>query len=66
MRLGPELWDKHKCVAGHVTEGVNNLVDIYAKYVKEKAELGKEYAKGLRKLIARYEPKKIEKKTCFR
>ena len=64
MSWGPELWDAHKHVAGHVTEGVNNLVDVYAKYVKEKAELEKEYAKGLRKLIARYQPKKFKKNTC--
>ena len=75
MSWGTELWDEHKRVVGYVTEGVNNLVDVYAKYVKEKAELEKEYAKGLRKLIARYQPKKIKKKTgndesseltCFR
>ena len=75
MSWGSELWDCHKCMVGHVSEGVNSLVDVYAKYVKEKAELEKEYAKGLRKLIARYQPKKKEKKTesdesselsCFR
>ena len=61
MMWGAELWDAHKSVVGHVTEGVNSLVDVYAKYVKEKAELEKEYAKCLRKLIARYQPKKIKK-----
>ena len=43
--------------------------------MKEKAELEKEYAKGLRKLIARYQPRKLEMKidseesselSCFR
>jgi hypothetical protein len=63
MSWGAELWDEHKRVVGHVTEGVNNLVDVYAKYVKEKAELEKEYAKGLRKLIAMYQPKKFKKNT---
>ena len=63
MSWGPDLWDKHKQVVGTVSEGVNNLVDVYAKYIKEKAELEKEYAKGLRKLIARYQPKKIKKNT---
>ena len=63
MSWGPELWDAHKQVVGHVTEGVSSLVDVYAKYVKEKAELEKEYAKGLRKLIARYQPKKFKKNT---
>ena len=63
MNWGTELWDEHKRVAGHVMEGVNSLVDVYAKYVKEKVELEKEYAKGLRKLIARYQPKKFKKNT---
>ena len=75
MMWGPELWDAHKSVVGHVTEGVTSLVDVYANYIKEKAELEKEYAKGLRKLIARYQPKKFKKNTdseesselsCFR
>ena len=72
---GTNLWDKHKEVVEHVAEGANILMDVYAKYVKEKAELEKEYAKGLRKLIARYEPRKLKRKTdndesselaCFR
>ena len=72
---GTNLWDKHKEVVGHVTEGANKLLGVYAKYVKEKAEIEREYAKGLRKLIARYEIKKQRKNpeteepsesTCFR
>ena len=75
MNWGAELWDEHRHVVGHVTEGVTSLVDVYAKYVKEKVELEKEYAKGLRKLIARYQPRKVKKNTdseesselsCFR
>ena len=75
MMWGPELWDAHKSVVGHVTEGVTSLVDVYANYVKERAELEKEYARGVRKLIASYQPKMIKKNTdsdetselsCFR
>ena len=44
----------------HVTKGAHDLVEVYCKLVKEKAELEKEHAKGLRKLIARYEPKKTK------
>ena len=51
MMWGPELWDAHKSVVGHVTEGVTSLVDVYANYVKERAELEKEYARGLRNLM---------------
>merc|ERR1719495_1915047 len=68
---GTNLWDKHKEVVGHVTEGANKLLGVY---VKEKAEIEREYAKGLRKLIARYEIKKRKNQeneepsesTCFR
>ena len=61
MSWGPDLWDSYHSVVGHVTNGANDLVDVYAKFIKEKAELEKEYARGLRKLIAKYEPKKIKK-----
>jgi len=57
---GSDLWDSYSSVVEYVTTGTSNLVDVYAKYVKEKADLDKEYAKGLRKLIAKYEPKKIQ------
>ena len=57
---GSDLWDSYSSVVEYVTTGTSNLVDVYAKYFKEKADLDKEYAKGLRKLIAKYEPKKIQ------
>ena len=75
MSWGTELWDKQKRVVVHVTGGVTSLGDVYVKYVKEKAELEKEYAKGLRKLLARYQPKKVKNSiesdessemSCFR
>ena len=58
MSWGLELWDSYNAVVGHVSAEANNLVEVYAKYFKEKAELEKEYSKGLRKLTAKYEPKK--------
>ena len=45
-------------MVGHVSKEASNLVEVYTKYFKEKAELEKDYSKGLRKLIAKYEPKK--------
>ena len=57
MSWGLELWDSYNAVVGHVSAEANNLVEVYAKYFKEKAELEKDYSKGLRKLIAKYEPK---------
>ena len=35
-------------------------MNVYGKYVKEKADLEAEYARGLRKLVARYEPRKLQ------
>ena len=61
MSWGPDLWDSYTSVVGHVAKGVNGLVNVYAKFIKEKADLENEYARGLRKLIAKYEPKKIKK-----
>ena len=39
---GCDLWDRYNPVVGHVTKGAHDLVDVYAKFVKEKAELEKE------------------------
>eukprot|EP00092_Neocalanus_flemingeri_P031176 GFUD01033867.1.p1 GENE.GFUD01033867.1~~GFUD01033867.1.p1 ORF type:complete len:570 (+),score=214.86 GFUD01033867.1:46-1755(+) len=60
MTWGPDLWDRYSPVVEYVTKGTNELVDVYAKFIKEKAELEKEYAKTLRKLVVKYEPKKIK------
>ena len=59
---GNELWDGYDSVLCHLTTRVDMLVDVYARFCREKAELEKEYAKGLRKLVARYEPVKKKKK----
>ena len=55
-----DLWDCYPSLAEHVTVGTNRLVNVYGKYVKEKADLEAEYAKGLRKLVAKYEAKKLQ------
>ena len=57
-----ELWDGYDSVHCHLTTQGDLLVDVYARFFKEKADLEKEYAKGLRKLVARYEPVKKKKK----
>ena len=57
---GSDLWDCYPSVVEYVTTGTNNLVAVYAKYIKEKADLDKVYAKGLRKLIAKTAPKSEE------
>ena len=59
---GCELWDGYDSVLCHLTTRADYMVDVYAKFLREKADLEKEYAKGLRKLVARYEPVKKKKK----
>jgi len=58
---GYELWDGYEAVAGHIRSQAEKMVDVYARYLKEKAELEREYAKGLRKIVSRYEPVKKRK-----
>ena len=57
MDWGTELWDREKKVGSHVTKRVNTLLDTYAKYFSDKADVEKEYAKGLRRLVHSYEEK---------
>ena len=59
---GCELWDGYDSVLNHLSTRADLLVDVYARFGKEKAELEKEYSKGLRKLVARYEPVNKKKK----
>ena len=58
---GCDLWDGYDSVLDHVTSRTEAMVSVYSQFFKEKGELEKEYAKGLRKLVARYEPVKKEK-----
>ena len=59
---GCDLWDGYDAVLGHVTSRTEDMVSVYSQFFKEKGLLEKEYAKGLRKLVARYEPVKKKKK----
>ena len=58
---GFELWDGYDAVLGHLNCRTNMMVEWYAKYLKEKADVEKEYAKNLRKLVSKYEPVKMRK-----
>ena len=55
MAWGHELWDCYDKISSHVSSGVATNLATYSKFFKEKAEIEKEYAKGLRKLVSRYE-----------
>jgi len=65
MSWGQELWDCYDKVCGHVSSGSTNINNTYAKFFKEKAEVEREYAKGLRRLVAKYQqkPSKVETET---
>merc|ERR1712066_554123 len=55
MAWGQELWDCYDQISSHVSSGVSTNLSTYSKFFKEKVEIEKEYAKGLRKLVSRYE-----------
>jgi hypothetical protein len=54
---GPPLWDRYPCVHSHVTRGGDELSSVFAKMVKERGEVEKEYAKSIRKLVTKYHHK---------
>ena len=60
---GTDLWDRYSCVLNHVTRGGEELASVLAKFVKERGEVEKEYAKNIRKLVTKY-THKIENKQC--
>jgi hypothetical protein len=51
---GNELWDRYFCVLNHVNRGGDELSSILAKFVKERGEVEKEYAKNIRKLVTKF------------
>ena len=58
---GEELWDRYPGVYRHVTSGWDELVSVFAKYVKERGEVENEYAKNIRKLVTKYTNKLEER-----
>ena len=56
-RWGVELWDRYSSVLSHVNQGYEDLVEVYTKYIKERGEVEKEYAKNIRKLSNKYQHK---------
>ena len=55
---GSELWDRYSCVLSHVNRGGDELSSVLAKFVKERGEVEKEYAKNIRRLVTKYTNKK--------
>ena len=55
MAWGHELWDCYDKISSHVSSGVSTNLATYSKFFKEKAEIEKEYARSLRKLVSKFE-----------
>ena len=57
MSWGVELWDCVEEVFGQVTGDVEDVCGVYGKFIKERGEVEREYAKSLRKLCSKYLPR---------
>ena len=58
---GSELWDRYSCVLSHVTRGGEELSTVFAKFIKERGEVEREYARNVKRLVARYQHKSQNK-----
>ena len=71
---GVELWDGVESVVGEVTSQADQMGQVYAKFIKERGEVEREYARSLRKLVGKYSDKDEKKNSeedssqarCFR
>ncbi|XP_056870373.1 cdc42-interacting protein 4 homolog isoform X4 [Takifugu flavidus] len=60
MDWGTELWDQYDIIEKHTQSGLE-LVEKYVKFVKERTEIEQNYAKQLRNLSKKYNPKRSSK-----
>ena len=54
MNWGSELWDCVDEVFAHVAGDLEDISGVFGKFIKERGEIEKEYAKSLRKLCNKY------------
>ncbi|KAL0965247.1 hypothetical protein UPYG_G00278730 [Umbra pygmaea] len=57
MSWGSELWDQFDNLEKHTQSGID-FVERYTKFVKERSEIEISYAKQIRNLSKKYQPKK--------
>ncbi|XP_064842336.1 cdc42-interacting protein 4 homolog isoform X4 [Oncorhynchus masou masou] len=57
MDWGTDLWDQYDIIEKHTLSGLE-LVEKYVKFVKERTEIEQNYAKQLRNLTKKYNPKR--------
>ena len=62
-RWGVELWDGVESVVGEVTDQADQMGQVYAKFIKERGEVEREYARSLRKLVGKYSDKDEKKNS---
>ncbi|KAJ3600610.1 hypothetical protein NHX12_031590 [Muraenolepis orangiensis] len=60
MDWGTDLWDQYDIIEKHTLSGLD-LVEKYVKFVKERTEIEQNYAKQLRNLSKKYNPKRASK-----
>ncbi|CAL8273610.1 unnamed protein product [Lota lota] len=60
MDWGTDLWDQYDIIEKHTLSGLD-LVEKYVKFVKERTEIEQNYAKQLRNLSKKYNPKRGSK-----
>jgi hypothetical protein len=60
---GVELWDGVGHVLSEVTSQAEQCGQVYAKFIKERGDVEREYAKNLRKLIEKYSDKDEKKNS---
>ena len=58
-----ELWDEVESVVGEVTGKADQMGQAYAKFIKERGEVEREYARSLRKLVGKYSDKDEKKNS---
>ena len=63
MSWGIELWDCVEEVFSQVTSDSDTVCNVYGKFIKERGEVEREYARSLRKLCAKYAPRGAKKEA---
>ena len=58
---GEELWDGVDNVLGELGSQAEQMGQVYTKFIKERGEVEREYARNLRKLVGKYSEKEEKK-----
>ena len=64
MGWGVDLWDCVEEVFGHVTSDMEDICGVFGKFMKERGEVEREYAKSLRKLCSKYSARGEREEGC--